>query len=166
MSNPRTVAFSSCQVRARGFQFVQMSKRKQPESKTSPAYLFIVGCDVCRTTEAVLVKENDLHPDSVLLLSEYPWEKAKEDVCCPETLELLYHLGHKCVLDLETATRLLSKKFELHKFAQSLERKPIAEVTPLDATAVDALKVAHVQLKCDDKDMLLDEARCCLQEDQ
>jgi hypothetical protein len=139
-----------------------MAKRKQPDSPQNSAYLFIVSCEICGRDESTLIYKQHLHKESILLLSEYPWESEESETCTPELLELLYHLGHSCVVELELETQLLSKKFAFHRFATTTVAYTHSNDTTFDVTNVTKLKIRHIHLKCDDKDVLLEEAKFCL----
>jgi hypothetical protein len=139
-----------------------MSKRKEPEAKKETAYLFIVSCSICGKDESTLIYKHHLHEDSLLLLSEYPWESETSESCTPELLELLYHLGHECVVRMEHDTQILSKRFEFHEFATERETYTNSSDTTFDISKVGRLKLRHIHLKCDDSDVLREEAKFCL----
>lgn len=139
-----------------------MSKRKEPDTPKNPAYLFIVSCGVCNKDESTLIYKHHLHKESILLLSEYPWDSEEGDTCSSEMLELLFHLGHTCVVKLESETKILSQKFVFHRFASDSTMRTHSSNTIFDVTNVSKLKIRHIHLNCDDKDVLLEEAKFCL----
>lgn len=139
-----------------------MAKRKEPECKKDTVYLFIVSCSVCGKDEFTLIYKQDLHEDSLLLLSEYPWDGDRTETCTAELLELLYHLGHECVVKMELDTKMLSKRFSFHEFASHTQAHVNSGDTRFELTNAGRLKIRHIHLKCDDSDVLLEEAKFCL----